>query len=481
MGAHLRDQPSLSRPFQRLLAASWASNLGDGVRNAALPLVAITITSSATTVTAVAAATTLPFVLFGVLAGTLADRNARVPIIVRAHLFRAVVVTALAALLLMDAMTVEVLVFGAFLLGCGEAVADSAAPALVPVLVDDDALEQANGDLETAELVANDLVGPPVGSVLFSAATAAPFLLDAVSFVGAAGVVRSIDDDADHDPRPPQAWRHDLTEGIRTAWSNPVLRVTGLLILALQIGNIAAIAPIVVYLTGRLQLDPANYGLFLAIGSFGGIIGSRVASRLIRRFTPFTTLLGSIVTAAAAFLLMVVPNVVAVGLGFAVTFGAVVIGRIVVVTARQRAVPNRLLGRAQGAIRTLVWGAATIGALVGGFLADNVGVRAPFVFAASLYLCAAFVGWRPLRSAFETGAEPDPNPPEPPGTDAAGDEGRDHIDEIDLTGTDDRSDSNGLSPDLDTRLRVTIRPPGQGPGGRRSTSRAEPGAVLRPR
>ncbi len=378
--------------------AAWSSNLGDGVRNAALPLIAVTLTSSATTVTAVAAATTLPFVLLGMLTGTLADRRARIPLIVRAHLFRAVVMAGMAALVFTDRITVGLLIAGAFLLGCGEAVADSAAPALVPDLVDDWRLEQANSELETAELVANDLVGPPLGSVLFSAVASAPFALDALSFLGAAGLVGSMHDEEPHVALAQgRSWREDIREGISTAWTNPVLRTTGALIVVLQIGNLAAIAPIVLYVTGRLGLEPAGYGLFLAFGSFGGIIGSRLAAPAIRRLGPFTTLVVSISVAAVAFLLMMVPNIVAVGAGFAVTFGAVVIGRIVVITARQRSVPSRLLGRAQGAMRTLVWGAATVGALIGGALADSVSIRAPFLLAAVLYTTAVTVGWRPLQ------------------------------------------------------------------------------------
>lgn len=405
MGAHLRIDPKMPRPFRRLLGATWSSNLGDGVRNAALPLIAATLTGSASTVTAVIAATTLPFALFGVFAGTLADRRARVPLIVRAHLFRAVVMAGLALLIVFDEMSVAVLIIGAFLLGCGEAVADSAGPALIPSLVDDHELERANGELETAELVANDLAGPPVGSVLFSVAAAVPFALDAASFVGAAALVGSVDADEPHvEQARSRPWRRDLLEGITTAWSNRVLRITGGLIVVLQIGHLAAVAPIVLYVTGRLGVDPAAYGLFLAIGSFGGIAGSRLAGPAVRRVGPFPTLVTSIAVAAAAFLLMAVPNIVAVGIGFAITFGAVVVGRIVVVTVRQRSVPSGLLGRAQGSIRTLVWGAASVGAVVGGALTDSISDRAPFLLAAGLYLAVVVLGWRPLRRVLGPGS-----------------------------------------------------------------------------
>lgn len=409
MGAHLRVDPRMPRPFRRLLWAAWTSNTGDGVRNAALPLIAASLTMSASTVTAVAAAGTVPFVLLGVVAGTLADREARVPLIVRAHLFRAVVMAALAAMLLIDEMTVVILAAGAFLLGCGEALADSAAPALLPGLVEDEWLERANSELETAELVANDLVGPPVGGVLYAVGASLPFAVDAASFVGSAALVRSIRDDEAVEVAPEhRRWREDLREGIATAWTNPVLRVTGALVIVLQIGNIAAVAPIVLYVTDRLGLDPAAYGLFLAAGSLGGIAGARLVAPLVDRIGAFPALVGAIATSIGSFLLMAVPTLPTVTLGFATSFGAVVVGRVVVVTARQRSVPTRLLGRAQGAIRTFLWGAATVGALVGGVLYDSVNDRAPFFLAAVLYGLGLLVAWRPLRQvlAREPSAQP---------------------------------------------------------------------------
>ncbi|WP_436795542.1 MFS transporter [Actinospongicola halichondriae] len=398
MGAHLRIRPRLPRSFRRLLGSAWVSNTGDGVRNAALPLIAASLTTSASTVTIIAAAGTLPFTLFGVVAGTMADRNDRVPLIVRAHLFRAVVGAALAAMLFADEMTVTLLAAGAFLLGCGEALADSAAPALVPDLVDDEELERANSELETAELVANDLIGPPVGGLLYATASAVPFALDAVSFASSAAMVRSIDGSTERpDAIETRSWREDLAEGITTAWTNRVLRSTGLLVVILQVGNLAAIAPIVLYVTDRLGVAPAAYGIFLAVGSVGGIAGSRIAQPAIRRHGSYTTLIAAIVVSILSFLVMTIAWVPAVALGFATSFGAVVVGRIVVITARQRSVPSRLLGRAQGAMRTMVWGAATVGALLGGVLADAVGDRAPFVFAAACYVVGGAVSARSLK------------------------------------------------------------------------------------
>jgi MFS family permease len=98
---------------------------------------------------------------------------------------------------------------------------------------------------------------------------------------------------------------------------------------------------------------------------------------------------------------MAIPSIPVVSAGFALSFGAVVVGRIVIVTARQRAVPSRLLGRAQGAMRTLLWGAATVGALIGGLVADTLGDRAPFLVAAGCYTAGAVIGVVTLRPVLD--------------------------------------------------------------------------------
>src|SRR3546814_3859525 len=109
----------------------------------------------------------------------------------------------LAVIVLADATTVGVLIGTAFLLGCGEAIADSSSPALLPDIVDDDdRLEEANGELETAELVANDLVGPSVGGTLTAFASAVPFVVDAASFLVAGALVRTIDVEESHTKEP---------------------------------------------------------------------------------------------------------------------------------------------------------------------------------------------------------------------------------------------------------------------------------------
>jgi MFS family permease len=101
--------------YGKLLAASTVSNLGDGVRLAALPLLAASLTRDPELVAGVRVATTVPWLLLALVAGVVVDRVDRRRL-----------------------------------------------------------LQVANGRLYAAEEVANRLAGPPLGSLLFVAAAAAP-------------------------------------------------------------------------------------------------------------------------------------------------------------------------------------------------------------------------------------------------------------------------------------------------------------------
>ncbi len=86
----------------------------------------------------------------------------------------------------MDRVSIGVVYAVAALLASAEAVVDSSSMALVPATIDERDLERAGGRLTSTELVTNDLVGPPLGGLLFGLAVAAPFGLDALTFAGAA-------------------------------------------------------------------------------------------------------------------------------------------------------------------------------------------------------------------------------------------------------------------------------------------------------
>ena len=89
--------PRLGRSFRWMLASSWVSNIGDGISLAAGPLLVASETSDPLLVALAALLQRLPWLLFGLHAGVLADRVDRRLIVVTVDLARAAVLVGVVA------------------------------------------------------------------------------------------------------------------------------------------------------------------------------------------------------------------------------------------------------------------------------------------------------------------------------------------------------------------------------------------------
>jgi len=142
------------------------------------------------------------------------------------------------------------------------------------------------------------------------------------------------------------------------------------------------------------------YGLFLAFGAVGGLLGSLAANRLVRRFKSAKTLIIAGVVSGASYLVMAVADRWQLAApAFAVVSFAASTGAVVSVAMRQRLTPPEAMGRVGAASRGIVWGAAPVGALLAGTLASLAGLRLPLVLAGSLQCIVTLVLARPLLKA----------------------------------------------------------------------------------
>jgi MFS family permease len=409
----------LGANYVRLWAASTVSNLGDGVTLAALPLLAASLTRSPTSVAAVSFAGTLPWLFFALLGGAVADRVDRKRAMAVVDGLRMVTIGILAALVLTDEASLILIGIVAFTLGTLETVFDNAAQAILPNVVDRDALETANGRLYAAEVVTNQFAGPPLGAFLFTAAAAAPFVLDSASFgiaaivvLGLRGSFRPVRKFTENEARP--SIRADIAEGLRWLRRHRLLRTLALLLGVLNLLEAGVMAVLVLYALEVLDLSKTGYGILLTAAGIGALFGSLLARRLSSWMGPGTTLIVSVLLIGAATLVpALVANPIMVGASFAVIGAAAVAWNVVTVSLRQAIVPDALLGRVNSAYRLLGWGTMPLGALLGGFLAETFGLRAPFVVGGVVPLVMGvamipLVNNRTLAAA-RAGAERDPD------------------------------------------------------------------------
>jgi MFS family permease len=379
--------------ISRVVAAAALSNLGDGLRVVALPLLAAALTPDPLLVSGLVVAGYLPWVLFGLPIGSLVDRGRPEVFMLVTNLGRAVLLGVLTASLASGLASVWLLYGVAFLLGIGEAVYDNASQSLVPRLVPDQQLESANAALLTTERVGQDLVGPAVAGVLFSATVLLPFGLNAALVAVAGALLIGIT------TRAQRSTKHGgvLTEtaaGMRWLWRDRLIRRLVLTGACLVFTAWVWESTLVLLATGPVGLSAAGYGLVLGIGALGGIGGAVVTPILVARIDRWHLQLGSLVLCALVDLLLAIaPNPVTIALAWGGTGFAFGVWYVVSISVRQRLVPTDIMARVNSAARTLSVMAVPAGALVGGVAADVVGLRAPAVIAAvmTMALLVAYV------------------------------------------------------------------------------------------
>jgi MFS family permease len=155
--------------FRWLLGSSWTSNIGDGIALAAGPLLVASQTDSAFLVALAAMLQRLPWLVFGLWAGVLADRLDRRRLVMVANALRVLVILLLVAVIATGHVNIVAVLAAMLLMGVAEVFADSTSQTLMPMLVDKRDLGIGNARMQAGFLTANQLVGPPVGAFLFAA------------------------------------------------------------------------------------------------------------------------------------------------------------------------------------------------------------------------------------------------------------------------------------------------------------------------
>ncbi|SCF27052.1 Predicted arabinose efflux permease, MFS family [Micromonospora purpureochromogenes] len=401
------SSPRLGPDFARLWTASAVANLGDGVTMIAGPLLVASISDDPAAVAAAAVAPQLPWLLFALVSGALVDRFDRRRLVVAVNLARGAVLAALAVAVLAGAATVPLICLAFFLTGVGETLADTASGALLPALVPAEQLERANGRLFATFVLGNQFAAKPLGAYLFGLGAALPFAVDAASFGLAALLVALLRwrPTPPAGPTPDGGARHslraDVAAGLRALWSVPVLRSLAVCIAVMNVAFCAAFAAFVLYARQRLGLGDVGYGVLLTASAVGGLAGTALAGRLKTRFgAPALLRVGLLVEVGLQLVLATTRQPWIAGAALAVWGGHAMIWGVLVVSLRQRLVPDRLRGRVNSGYALADLGGAAVGTALGGLLAQATGaITAPFWMAAGALTVLTVAVWRRLAAA----------------------------------------------------------------------------------
>lgn len=435
------ERRRLPAAYWRLWAASGISNIGDGVLLAALPLLAKRSTDSALSVSLISTFFTIPWLLIALPVGALIDRVDRRSVLVTADTFRALLVGGLAVVAAFVDVQIWMLWLLALGLGIGEVFFDSTSQTILPAIVPSEDLEKANGWRYSVETAANTFLGLPIGSVLFAAAVWLPFGVDAASFVIAAVLAATLRGSfRPQGERAHTSLRSEMSAGFAWLWRNPLLRNLAIALALTNLAFAACESTFVLFATEELGVSDRFFGPLVAIVGAGailaGMLGSKLVEKMGRRFAilvaaiaPAITML-SIGTVAVTWWVVMMTTVQAV---------MITVWSIIAVSLRQQLVPDHLFGRVNSVYRWFSWGAMPLGGALGGVVAEQFGLRAPYFFGAAVVVVAYVLIVAKVtepaiaRSAREAAAVPRPEPavaPPPPADDTPVSLERDILDDL---------------------------------------------------
>jgi len=390
--------PRLGASFWRLFTSSSTSNLSDGVMQAALPLLAATLSRDPVAVSTIGALAFLPWLLFAIPAGTIVDRVNRRTAMAAANFARATLLGLLGMAVVTGHASLPLLYAVAFLLGCCETVYDSAARAILPRVVTRAQLERGNSLLVTAESVGNIFLGAPVGAWLFAVAVSLPLWANTGAYLVAALLALTVAGRFAVERTVQTSMREDTVEGLRWLVHHRFFRrlmvITGLSAAAHTLPQ----GILVLFALQNLGLDERGYGIALAIAGVGAIVGAMLSPR-VTRLLGRTTAMGvsQTVSAVAVLLIAFWQHPIGSPVLYAVSAGAISMFNVQIMSVRQAMIPEELFGRVQGAYRTVIWGGIPLGMLAGGALGSWLGLPAVFLVSGACGIVLALGTWAILH------------------------------------------------------------------------------------
>ena len=374
-----------NRRFQTLWAGSAAAMLGTCVADTAYPLLLLAMTGSPALAGAFGAVQFGASVLFGLHGGAVADRHDRRRVLIVADTVRLATALSVALALLAHCLTVPHTLLAAAAIGATMAYGGPARMLALRAVVPPQQLRQA---LSQDELRVNGaaLAGPPLAGFLLGLGRAVPFLATVLASAAALGASVAVrfdgrpTDGADDGEQEKGA----VFAGLRYLFTDPTLRATVLVTVALNLAGSAMLLAVMVLLRGH-GTSEAGTGLALTGEAVGGLLGAPLVTRLHRALAPGVLLLA---VAWCAPLLFLVP---AFAGGPAVVFAALAAMSLGVPALRVmldvlvfQQVPDAMRGRAVAATMTLLMAGLPVGTMTAGLLLSRLAAGTVLILMAGL-------------------------------------------------------------------------------------------------
>jgi len=370
--------------FLKLWAGETVSQFGSQVTLLAVPTVAILILHAGPfQVGVLSALEFLAFPTLGLIAGVYADRLRRRPIMISCDLGRLLALGTIPVAFAFGVLTLEQLYVVALLTGIFTVFFDVSYQSYLPALVDRPNLIEDNSKLEVTRSAAQ-VSGPAVAGLLIQwIGGARAVAIDAISFLASAIALATIRK-PEPEPQPGTAsgasgFIPEMREGIDVVFKSPILwRIASCTGTTNFGSNMIFGAVFLVFAYRDLHLSAGVVGIIFGISSIGGLVGAFLASWAARTLGLGTTLgvaivVGGFAELATPLALIGAPVIVLSTLGLIANV-TIPVYNINQVSLRQSITPDRVQGRMNATMRTIVWGTIPLGAFFGGILGTAIGV-----------------------------------------------------------------------------------------------------------
>ena len=378
--------------FRLLLGGRLVSQLGDSLQFLALPLLVIALTGSSTQAGLLLGLQTVVYLVFGLLAGALADRWDRKTTMIWCEIGRGLLTATIPVAALFGVLGMPQLYAAAVLNGALSTLFGAANSSALPNIV---ASQQLPAALGTVGAMSNALriLGGAVAGIAYAASRMFSFAFNAVSFLTSALTLRSIRADFQHvratTPASPRALVADIGSGLAWLWHKPVIRTLALIDAADSLRYGAGYLLIIV-LAQRLHANPTEVGMVFTGAGAGALLGSLMAPALSRRFPLGALSITMLWVEALTFPFYALAPTWSLLLVVAFTESVVSpVYNVALDSYRLAITPDALRGRVTSAIETLTTGAAAIGTTASGSLIALLGApRLTYLLAGWLIVIA---------------------------------------------------------------------------------------------
>jgi predicted MFS family arabinose efflux permease len=401
--------PSVLRDaeFLKLWTGQIISEIGSRITNYGLPMTAVLMLHATPVQMGILASLSgFAALLGGPLAGILADRFRRRPILIFADVARAALLLTVPLAAAGGWLSLPLICAVAAAAGLLTVIFEVAYQSFIPSLVPKEQILEANSRLALSFSI-GEMAGPGLTGILVQTMTAPrAIVLDAASFVVSALSILWI---RRREPAPTAhihgSSARDLLAGFRHVARDPLLRPLALRAATIPLFYGFFLTLYMLFALEHLGLGAVALGVVISLGGVSNVFGAIIADRLVPRFQVGHVLIASSILGGLAALL-----VPAAGgpwyIAFAFLAAQQLLGDISFpvysiheLTLRQAITPPELLGRVNAVMQFLFKGVFPFGALLGGLMATRIGIRPALVVAAlGVMLSSAWLIFSPIRT-----------------------------------------------------------------------------------